>query len=754
MFLKSYMSVLDNEIEKSINLNQIAFLKTREEKMEKKDKYQNELYERLHETETQKKFKLIAPIPVGCVFIQSPDMGWEDIRWHLRKMKELGFTCLKGFMLIDGYDPAKFMHMALDEGIIPWWYDEAGWEAITPRLLKKLGIPEDIPVEQIRQDKRFLEYQMQIMRKRIDKEVKLLKKDLKKEKNLKQDKLWVRSEISLKTREVYIEPEFEKEFIRWLKKKYKTLDNLKKAWNTDCAGIIGNSWTKWEEAVESVRKGVNQRDLKRLMDVIRFYADLFLEHIREKAEAHRKVDPHAPFRAGGEMSVFFPLMGRGVDMEGIADIMAEYGSLYPSTHPAWHFDVVDYELAVPVYIYSSFMRDLFKGGWAATWESTGGPQQLSGDKGWTLYARENLPGYTIDENIMTQLMLTYLAAGYRGFGFWCWTPRTAGREAGEYSLLTRNGEIGPRAIIVGKIGQAARKLRDEIWHANKEPMVGVLYDRDNDMLWGALAHSYRDFVADIPVRARIGAGRAFVNNNIPWEFVTSTDLRAGLISRYEIIYLPAILCVASDIMEILIQYVEDGGRVVIDMPSAYYDENARLLGTGRGTKFEKLFGCIIDDFQYSSRNNVLWKIEDKPLEGFVINIRPTSAEVKINFSNGKPAVTVNKLGKGEACVVGFQLALSCFKAGSWDNEKILIKYVLDGRRPDYACKDAIVYKLASPTADHFFIINKGERRKVILEVSPDKYSKMFDVISGEEIALNTPFEVNDYGGRWLRLLKV
>ena len=59
-------------------------------------------------------------------------------------------------------------------------------------------------------------------------------------------------------------------------------------------------------------------------------------------------------------------------------------------------------------------------------------------------------------------MLSWLAAGYRGFGLWTWNQRTAGWEAGEFGLLDRNRKVTPRAIRAGAIGKTARKYRREL----------------------------------------------------------------------------------------------------------------------------------------------------------------------------------------------------------------------------------------------------------------------------------------------------
>ncbi len=80
---------------------------------------------------------------------------------------------------------------------------------------------------------------------------------------------------------------------------------------------------------------------------------------------------------------------------------------------------------------ASMAVDIFKGGWAAPWESTGGPQQLDGGKGGA--------GFTVDEATMTQLMLNYLAAGFKGFGLWCWSARSAGRQNDRGVLLAFYG---------------------------------------------------------------------------------------------------------------------------------------------------------------------------------------------------------------------------------------------------------------------------------------------------------------------------
>jgi len=70
---------------------------------------------------------------------------------------------------------------------------------------------------------------------------------------------------------------------------------------------------------------------------------------------------------------------------------------------------------------------------------------------------------------------------------------------------------------------------------------------------------------------------------VPWEHVTGSDLRNGLAGRYRTIYLPAVIVLPSGLRRMLRAYVSEGGRLVVDLPGAWYDGYGRLLATWPGT---------------------------------------------------------------------------------------------------------------------------------------------------------------------------
>lgn len=690
----------------------------------------------------QEKFRTIAPMPAGVVYIQWPGDGEKEMRAHFRTMKQLGFNALKQILTVEGWTVEQVQLIALEEGLVPWWYGEGGWEPITPDLLKRLKIPTGLSIADVRTHPRMLEYQTGVLRERI-----LRTRQLGGENGTAprgsarafEPEVGGRgAELSLKGKEA---------FVQWAREKYQTIEQANFAYNQHHAGLLnqGQSYTSWEDFSRRWEQA-NAREYRAKRDIFRFKADYSLSALRQKIDDYRQAFPNAPFRAGGELGLFLPQAWFCVDLEGIADAVRETGSFYPSIHFSWHFDQVDNELTRPFYLQASFANDLFKGGWAATWESSGGPQQFDGEK------HGGPKGFTVDEGVLTQFVLSQIAAGLKGFGIWCWNTRSAGKEAGEYSLLDRNNQVTPRAIRVGKIAQAMNRYRDELWAAHKEPLVGILVNWDNEAIWAAMSANGKDEFRQRPINARIGASRALLNANIPFEYVTADDIRNGLSGRYPIIYLPAMLAINQDLMPLLDDYVRQGGRLVIDLPSAWYDEYGALLPTGKGSWFETLFGAELNDFQYSGHNRT-FRLNHLPLLGFIARLTTTTGVALAYYDNGGPAVIHHSYGKGSAAILAYEASGMCFEPGKEEAERRLVRYTLDSYQPLFRCEGAIVYRLAAPTADHYFLINDGPARSVHLDTSGFVYRSATDALTGEPLSLGAPIELEAYSGRWLRLEK-
>lgn len=706
------------------------------------DEYLTARYDSLNRSPMQEKFKQIAPMPFGVVFLPWAGCTEQDMRNHFRLMKKLGFTNLKQTMSTPEWSEEDILRIAMEEGIIPFWYGEGGWEPITPELLKKLNIPVNLSISAIRRHPAMVDYQSKVLWKQLG----------------KWKKTTPVSDFHYSHHaDAYLRPSDIELFRKWIKEKYGKIENLTTAWNQYEVGIAAHPYKSWadfdKDPLISTVPGTNEiipstgNEYGRVKDILRFKADMYVKNTL----ANVKSDfPEQPVRAGGEMGLFLPFASRATDMEGIAGAMKEVGSFYPSIHLAWHFEEMDYEVLRPIYMQASLCTDWFKGGWAATWESTGGPQQFSGGKGWNREGQESTAGFTVNKGTITQLLLSYLAGGFKGAGLWCWNYRRAGWESGEYALLNRSNEPGERAIRAGAIAKTADKYRDELWQAHKEPYVGVFVNWDNEAIWAALSGPNRTHFKYYPVQARAGISRALINANIPFEYVTAADVRKGLAQRYKIIYLPAQVALNEDLFPLFQTFVKNGGRLVMDAPGGWWNEQGKILNTGKGSPFEALFGASITDFQYA--NNVAFKIGHHNLDGFILQLKPTTAVVAERFDNGSPAVTVNTVGKGQVVILSPDASFSTKRKDNSFMEAWTIRHTMGSWKSPYSCSGAIVYRQSSPTADHYFFMNDNKQRTVRFSSTRYHYRIFTDALTGKKIN-PTAIELEAYSGRWIRAEK-
>ena len=729
----------------------------------KSDPFLHELYDSLGDTPMQRKFRKMAPMPLGCVFIAWNSITEDEVRSHLRTMKELGYTALKGVCGSDTFSRVDIQHIAVEEGISPWWYDQGGWQEITPELLKELGLPEDMDIDDAMADPKMIERQKKLMHERIDRSAERERvstcaggtdefKDKKKPE-------WLVPSVVGQHRGHLLTDQNLDDFIEWLKDTYGDVPALLKAWNIRAVSLADGKPTheSWDDIRAMLVDGGNSKEYRHLRDIMRFNADRMLEQrIGRACELRRAFDENEPIRGGGEAGLFLPFAARGVDMEAVARRLADDGSFYPSMHLAWHYEEVDFEVARPVYMQASIAADWAKGIWSATWESTGGPQYFSGGKApFVPEVRQKFPGFTVDAGTMTQLMLSYLAAGFKGFGLWCWNARPVGWEGGEFALTDRNRKPVERTRAVGAIGKAAVRYRRELWEGHKEPVVGIMVDWDNEAFWGAMAITGRDMYRSVPINARIGASRAFIDANVPWEYVTTGNLRAGLGPRYKAVYLPAFISISTELHEMLLAYADQGGRVVMDMPGAYYDEFGRIYRTDEGTLFERTFGCVLHEFAFANPRHTPDSIAGVDCGGFLAELSLTSGEAVVPYdASGKPAIVENGVGKGSAVLIGTQASYDCVRPGNAATQDLIVRHTLGkGIEPPFTCDGCIAYRMASPAADHYFLVNDGPETPVKLDTKSFSYKDACDAVTGEALDLASEIAMPQRSGRWIRCSK-
>jgi beta-galactosidase len=722
------------------------------------DPYLTELYWSLNDSPMQQRLRRIRPLPVGVVYYQQRDEGYAEAKEEFETIRDLGFTALKQVLLWDpdnpeGYDERVF-RAAIDAGISPWYYGKGGWADITPELVGELGIeldpiPENMPA--IQSDPRIIEYQRHVWHERVS------RMD---EKPPKPKGMGEPGRNSPWMPERLIGP-----FADWLEEQYGSIGALEEAWNCGFIGscdyadfttaareLLGSDFDEYGNGT-----GKKVKDFRRYRDAMKFQSELIVENYQRTMDLYYDWDPDEPERTGGHQLFENQAMNTW-DLEGQAKTAAIGGSFYSSIHLTHHLFLADNEIMRPVYWQARTIADMFKGGWAAVWESTGGPSAFSG-------YQQN----TVDGGTMAQLFTAYLAAGLKGIGVWMWNSRGEGWEVGEYALTDVQGDPAERAIVAGRFAERMQENRFELWEALDEPTVGILYSWENDATLGRM--SLGQYELNTPVYAtdhdaqyrqyhsqgRLGVSRALMNHHVPFEYLTERDLSAGLAGRYPVIYLPYMVTLSAEHREILKQYVADGGRLVADFPVFMLDTYGRLNKQREGSGFPELFGFQVGDYQHTFNRPL--ELLGEELYTLYGDLKLKGAEVIETFAGGVPAVVRHAYGEGEVLLFNFEAGRQTFRPGNDAMEAFLTYHTLGDHRPPYAVSGAsssTVTRRSAPEADHYFILNDGAAETITVTSDVIDYGEAVNVYS-EEVLPPTPggfsVEVPERTGVWVRVEK-
>ena len=723
------------------------------------DPFLTGLYWDLNDSPMQQKLRSLKPFPVGVVYYQQRGDDLEAARKEFRTIHDLGFTALKQVQIKAPYNPPDYeeqvFHAALEEGISPWYYGRAGWQTITQALIDELGIALELNrnnLSEIQNHPRMVEYQTNMLHERVDRM---------KHKPPRPPGMGEPGRNS-----PFLPDRLIPYFADWLRDTYGDLDTLKDAWNfgyTD-SPVVGS----FMDAARLMRAtsvdefgnrwGRMSWEFRRMRDAMRFQADLIIANYDEAMQLLYRWDPEEPERTGGHQ-IFENQAINSWDLEAQAKTASLGGSFYASIHLTHHFFLLDGEITHPVYMQSRIVADMFKGGWSATWESTGGPTQWSG--------HHNL---TVDGDLMQQLFLSYIAAGLKGVGIWMWNARGEGWEAGEYALCDIQGEPTDRAIVAGELSKILQEQRFELWDALDEPVVGILYSWENEAMLGRLSmglyqlptpvydtnrdRMFRQFHSE----GRIGMSRALMNHQIPFEYLTDRDVLAGLAHRYPIIYLPYVMALDEATLKGLKDYVAQGGRLVADFPLLMLDDFGRLNKQKPGSDFEVLFGFSTADYYHTFNSPKTFRGEQMDTQFGVLKL--THGEAIESFDDGSPAVIAASYGKGETLVFNFEASRGAFHSGNTFMEEVLVSHTLSDIRAPFqvhGAETSLVFRRAAPTADHYLVINPGDEETIRISSKDIAYANAKDIINTREleIARNGQVSINvpAHSGAWIRLEK-
>jgi len=428
-----------------------------------------------------------------------------------------------------------------------------------------------------------------------------------------------------------------KAFVNWLKRKYISIDALGDSWY--------RKYSDWSQVEPPTRFGT----WVDMLDWRKFWLDNMENWLQQRVDACRrgapgiKVQTHVAYSGilgnkisgglGNELGDEFAL-ARRVDIFGL------------SSFPKWLMGEQNYyrhlihnEMVSEASGSKPFYQVELQGG-AGKPGLLGGEVPTAGDiRVW---------------NYNT------IAAGGKGSVYWQYAPEPSGIESPGFGLTGFRGENTPRSLSASR---CARELSvDFLDRARKVSAVNAVYvSRKTDLLCFASERREEMYAGSLS-----GIFKAAYLKCIPIRFIHEDQLDSLLSSDIRTLYLPMPLVLSKREVSVFDEFVKKGGTLIGEACPGLYDEAGLLEQSG--SALEVLFNLSHVEVQgIKDWGEVKVGLADgTPITGrFYRQLARPAEGVKIlaAFSDGEPAITEYRHGKGKAIWVGTYLSYHFEQSG-------------------------------------------------------------------------------------------
>ena len=279
-------------------------------------------------------------------------------------------------------------------------------------------------------------------------------------------------------------------------------------------------------------------------------------------------------------------------------------------------------------------------------------------------------------------MWQVVAHGARELAIYAWYPMSSGFESNGYGLIDLDGTITDRARAAGNVAKILQRHAADLLGAKPTPAsVAILYNRLAYMVGGSqpslskLGNPERDSL--------MGLYRAFMEENIPVDFVDPRDVAQDKLSQYKILFLPFPVMLSQEAAEGVKRYIQNGGTAVAEARLAWNNERGFASEIIPGFGFDQVFGAReklirpAENPQMTLRSSAdLPGVQtNQPVAGaaFEEELEPLSGgRILGRFEDGSPAIVAHEWGKGKAVLVGSFVALAYHQNGADSAKQFLL----------------------------------------------------------------------------------
>jgi len=424
----------------------------------------------------------------------------------------------------------------------------------------------------------------------------------------------------------------QKAFREWLKRKYDNdLDKLNEQWWTS---FWSHTYTDWEQ-IQSPAPHGESRVHGHNLDWKRFVTDQTVDFIKNEIAPLKEITPNIPVTTN--------LMGTypGLDYWKIAPVL---DVISWDIYPTWHSPQNDAELACRI----GFLHDLnrsFKGGKPfMLMEST--PSITN----WHPVAKLKRPGMHLLASMQA------VAHGSDTVQYFQWRKSRGSNEKFHGAVVDHCGHENTRVFRdVAEVGSVLKKL-DPVIGTTVNAEVAVIYDWENNWAIEDAEGPRKD--KKNYQQTCLDQYKVFWKQGVPVDIINmDCDF-----SKYKLLIAPMLYMVKPGTAERIEKFVEAGGTFVTTYWSGIVNENDLCFLGGFPGPLRKVTGIWSEEIDALYDNDVNYVVFNKDNEmgisgeykaGILCDlIHAETARVlavyKDDFYAGRPAVTVNTYGKGEA----------------------------------------------------------------------------------------------------------
>lgn len=514
------------------------------------------------------------------------------------------------------------------------------------------------------------------------------------------------------------------DFRSWLKEKYGDLESLNRAWWSD---FWSHSYSDWENIESPAPQGM-QSNHGLALDWKRFVTEQTIDFYKNEIKPLKEITPELPITTN------FMYRYAGLDYSKFAE---EVDVISWDSYPSWHSDhESDRERAVDVAFMHDYFRSLKNGKPFLLMEST--PSKTN----WQPVAKLKRPG-------MHKLSsLQAVAHGSDSVQYFQWRKSRGGFEKFHGAVVDHVGHEDTRVFNdVQALGNDLKKL-EELRGSSVEAEVAVIYDTENR--WAINEASGPRKEKKNYVETCVKHYQTFWEEGVPVDVIDQTKD----FSKYKLIIAPMLYLLKKGTASRLKDFVKKGGKVISTYWSGIVNENDLCFEGGFPGQLKELFGIWAEelDVLYDDESNAVLFKENNELdisgeykaEIFcdLIHLEGAEAlaEYKSDFYAGRPALTVNNYGHGQAYYITSRNEEKFKK----DFYKTLIKRlnltkVLDVELPT----GVTAQKRSDGQNDYIFLMNFNDQK---IEIDLEK--EYLSLLTAEEFRAK---ELKAYG---LEVLKV